>query len=132
MEQQIDGIRAWIAMEKARARIKRTHPMMDYEILMMFAIRLGFNTVSELAAFRGWAKDGKEYTKKIGGDMAHLLRFEYVIRTNRRKALKGQNLYTYQLTDKGKKALAMLDKAFDDIYCSEIAIDLTKDVMQVV
>jgi hypothetical protein len=123
MNTEIDGIRAWIAMEKARARNKATARIKPVEVVMMYAMKSGYNTVTEIAIYRGFAFDKKESKKRTGNEIQRLVDFKLVERTGRTKPVLGSSLYVYRLTEAGKRFLRAMDDCFDDIYHTEFKPD---------
>jgi hypothetical protein len=126
METQIDGIRAWIAMEKARARLFYHHRLSDMDTVLLYSIKLGYNTLSELAAFHGFKKDGRETYSRVSSRMSLLGKMGYIDRANRVKPIKGQSQCTYVLTKRAKDFFATAEDEFDAIFNETWKIDIDK------
>lgn len=126
MINEIDGMRAWIAMEKARKRLKNDISLTDNEIAVLYALYMGYNNVHDIAQFRAFMSDRKHAARKIGLDLSMMVRLKLVIRGDRQDTRKGMHAHLYTLSKAGKQAIEELNTLFDHIYFGEFRKEANK------
>jgi hypothetical protein len=118
MEQQIDGFRAWIAMEKARKETHYDFHLTPLELLLCYAIKLGHNTCKKIATFRGFVDKKQESKMRIANELSILHQWGLVTKTGNAMATSRGNRpeLVYGLTDKAKAYLKATEDQFDHFY----------------
>jgi len=116
MERIIDEIRSWIAMEKAMSNPKLPIQLKPIELYMMYAIKSGYQTTAQIAAYVGYIQNGKASKKRIGTLLQGFCRFKYITTGEKGKTWNGYPMYIYSLTKEGKDLLNTLEANADAIY----------------
>jgi len=116
METVIDGVRAWISLEKARARLKDKLWLTTNELVILYALYMGYKTVYDISKFRAFVSERKDCAKKCGIELTNLCRFKLASRSDRMAPKRQEAVFFYTITKSGKALINELQDVCDTLY----------------